>query len=80
MKIRKIDLNTDKEKIMLLGLEEKQKILRQLREKECFSLVNRGQVWYDLLNDEQKAELKVWYQAWLDVTKTFYIPEKPNWI
>ena len=54
--------------------------LRRRREAECFPIINRGQLWYDTLNEEQKAELKEWYIAWLDVTDTLVIPNKPNWI
>lgn len=54
--------------------------LRTRREKECFSIINRGQLWYDTLNEEQLEELKDWYNAWLDVTETKQIPEKLEWI
>ncbi len=54
--------------------------LRQRREKECFSVINRGQAWYNSLSSEQSAELQEWYQAWLNVTETKEIPEKPDWI
>ena len=54
--------------------------LRAKRETECFPIVNRGQLWYDTLTEEQKVELKEWYIAWLDVTDTLVIPNKPNWI
>lgn len=61
---------------------EKSKLyeLRDAREQECFSVINRGGLWYDTLTDEQKEELKVWYKAWLDVTETKIVPEKPNWL
>ena len=54
--------------------------LRFLRDKYCFSIINRGSLWYDTLTDEQKEELKIWYKAWLDVTETKVIPEKLEWI
>ncbi len=54
--------------------------LRRRREKYCFSVINRGQIWYDTLTDGQKAELKNWYNAWLNVTKTFVEPAKPAWL
>ena len=54
--------------------------LRRRRETECFSIINRGQLWYETLNEEQKAELKEWYIAWLDVTDTLVVPNKPNWL
>ena len=54
--------------------------LRSQREKVCFPYVNRGYMWYSKLTNEQKEELDVWYQAWLDVTDTKTIPEKPEWL
>lgn len=54
--------------------------LRQQRETECFSVINRGQLWYETLTETQKEELKIWYQAWLNVTETKVIPEKPSWL
>ena len=54
--------------------------LRAKRETECFPIINRGQLWYDTLNEQQKAELKQWYINWLDVTDTLVVPNKPNWL
>lgn len=54
--------------------------LRAERKTECFSIVNRGKLWYDSLTEEQLQELKVWYQAWLDVTETLQVPEQPKWL
>lgn len=54
--------------------------LRVMREKECFSIINRGTLWYDTLSVSQLAELKNWYIAWLNVTDTFVIPEKLDWL
>ena len=54
--------------------------LRRMREKYCFSVINRGKIWYDTLSNEQIAELKDWYQAWLDVTDTMVEPAKPAWL
>lgn len=31
--------------------------LRQRRAEECFSVINRGALWFDRLTEEQKAEL-----------------------
>ena len=56
------------------------KQLRFQRKEECFPIINRGTLWYDLITPEQTAELKIWYQAWLDVTDTLIIPEKPLWL
>lgn len=54
--------------------------LRSRREQDCFSVINRGVLWYSRLTDEQKAELELWYQAWLDVTETGVIPNNPEWL
>ena len=51
--------------------------LRTRREQECFSVINRGQIWYDLLSLDQKHELVLWYNAWLNVTDTKAVPEVP---
>jgi len=54
--------------------------LRIRREKECFSFINRGQLWYGMLTVKQIAELTAWYKAWLKVTETKVVPEKPSWL
>lgn len=54
--------------------------LRGLREKECFPVINRGKLWYNLLTNEQIAELNDWYIKWLNVTDTLEIPSKPEWL
>lgn len=54
--------------------------LRELREKECFAIVNRGQLWYTSLTVTQMLELTNWYKAWLDVTDTLTPPQKPGWL
>lgn len=54
--------------------------LRQRREQECFSIINRGSLWYATLTDEQVEELNKWYQNWLDCTETLEIPKKPEWL
>lgn len=48
--------------------------------EECFSVINRGRLWYDALTEEQLSELQSWYRAWLDGTNTQTIPEKPEWL
>lgn len=55
-------------------------IIRQRRESECFSYINRGELWYGLLTDEQKAELADWYLSWLDAPETRTIPAPPVWL
>lgn len=64
--------------------------LRYMRQNECFSVINRGILWYNLLTEEQQAELNTWYQAWLDVPQVYQetkpanietiIPQKPSWL
>ena len=55
-------------------------VFRTKREEECFLIINRGQLWYNTLTEEQLAELQTWYKDWLDVTETKVIPQKPSWI
>lgn len=64
------------EDLRLQKLEE----LRQRREQECFSIINRGSLWYDKLSGQQLEELEEWYQKWLDVTETLEAPETPEWL
>lgn len=42
--------------------EYKNQALRRRRIGECFSVINRGQLWYNTLTEEQKQELQIWYQ------------------
>lgn len=74
---------------ILVKNEDKQKEIEELkelnnlrfqRELVCFPYINRGYLWYNKLTDAQKNELDTWYQAWLDVTETKVIPEKPEWL
>lgn len=54
--------------------------LRTRREMECFSVINRGQLWYEGISISQLLELREWYKAWLAVTETLVVPEKPTWL
>lgn len=56
--------------------------LRNKREDVCFSVINRGEIWYrkNVTTEERQNELDNWYQAWLDVTNTLVEPETPEWI
>ncbi|MCD7750394.1 MAG: DUF2977 domain-containing protein [Lachnospiraceae bacterium] len=63
-----------------ISLSKQKNDLRIQREKECFSVINRGMLWYETLTDEQAAELTSWYKAWLDVTDTLTVPESPAFI
>ena len=80
------DARTYEEEILVYKLyteyELNQIYLEELRSKrqiECFKIVNRGKLWYDKLTTNQIEELNIWYQAWLDVTQTNIIPQKPTW-
>lgn len=54
--------------------------LRLRREEECFAVINRSPLWFNTLTEEQKSELQIWYQAWLDVTETRIVPGTPTWL
>ena len=60
--------------------EKRLKIIREKREKECFTIINRGQLWYASLSSKQVDELQDWYREWLDVTETMKLPKKPDWL
>lgn len=62
------------------AMEELKSEYRQRREKECFSVINRGQLWYEGVSISQLLELRQWYKAWLNVTETMVVPEKPAWL
>lgn len=61
-------------------IEEQLREIRIQREIECFPYINRGSLWYEMLTDAQKEELKAWYQAWLDAPQTKIIPARPIWL
>ena len=56
------------------------KELRRKREEECFSVINRGALWYNSLTQQELQELQDWYNKWLQVTETKTIPDKPRWL
>ena len=60
--------------------EEQKENLRSRRETECFSVINRGQLWYEGISLSQLLELRQWYKAWLNVTTTLVAPDKPKWL
>lgn len=62
------------------NIQDHQTRLRGRREKECFRVINRGQLWYATLTVQQLGDLADWYKAWLDVTDTFIVPEMPDWL
>lgn len=54
--------------------------IRANREEKCFPIINRGQLWYDMLTEAQHNELAVWYKAWLDATETMVEPNDLDWV
>lgn len=63
----------------VLPIEDMPNHLRWKR-KWVFSIINRGPAWYNSLTEEQKQELQIWYQAWLDSPETLIEPSTPTWI
>ena len=60
--------------------EAKKADFRLRRETECFSVINRGQLWYEGVSLVQLLELRSWYKSWLNVTETMVVPDKPSWL
>lgn len=60
--------------------EIKANYFRAKRVPYCFDIINRGQLWYNTLSNEQKDELKTWYQGWLDAPNKLKEPKQPNWL
>lgn len=79
---REYDVNVEKDYIEIVRRDDELIIedFRNRRERECFPYINRGSLWYDTLTNEQKLELQVWYAAWLNVTQTLVVPQKPTWL
>ena len=70
----------DADKDDAVRLETEKTSLRARREKDCFSVVNRGWLWYSTLTLAQWRELRTWYISWLKVTETMTPPERPSWV
>lgn len=79
-KVRDGTVVFDSEQNAMLEQEQLKETFRQRREKECFSIINRGQLWYESITLPQLLELRAWYKAWLNVTDTMVVPEKPAWL
>ena len=79
-KLKEKLLTFDEEENETIENENTKQALRERRKTECFSYVNRGQLWYSALSIKQIAELTAWYKAWLNVTETFAVPERPTWL
>lgn len=60
---------------------DKQGYLRLIRNQECFNFIdNKSTLWYNSLSSDQLKDLTDWYNAWLNVTETEIVPEKPSWL
>lgn len=70
----------DEERLVVLQNEAENTRLRNERDAECFSVINRGWLWYDTLTEKQTKELRKWYKDWLDVTETKKKPDRPSWL
>lgn len=72
----------ERDKFILLKSEEEinKEIIRQRREEECFKVIDRSELWYEGLSEENKEELREWYQVWLKAPQTGIVPEKLEWI
>ena len=64
----------------MLGQIDKVAMYRFIRNQVCFPIINRGQLWYNNLTNEQKEELAKWYNDWLNVTETLIEPKTPEWL
>jgi hypothetical protein len=62
------------------SVEETKEIIRRLRTNRVFPIINRSNFWFNSLTQSQKDELQVWYQEWLNATKTLKIPKRPEWL
>lgn len=69
-----------KQKAEAFKAQSEMRQLRRRRDEECFTVINRGELWYEKLTPKEKTELAAWYQGWLDVTETGVVPEIPEWL
>lgn len=67
-------------RIVKKSLEDISQKLRVEREEVCFPIINRGQCWYDTLDEKQLSEIKVWYLQWLDAPQTKTRPKDLQWL
>lgn len=73
-------LTLDEERLAALQLAGRQNAIRARRERECYSVINRGQLWYEGISLARLAELRQWYKAWRDAPATLIIPDRPAWL
>lgn len=79
-RVRDGHLFFDEEQAGVIQTETENAQLRVERDAECFSVINRGWLWYDTLTEKQTKELRKWYKDWLDVTETKKKPDRPSWL
>ena len=70
----------DADRLAALQLADRQNAIRARRERECYSVINRGQLWYEGISLARLAELRQWYKAWRDAPATLIIPDRPAWL
>lgn len=73
-------LTEDSEALAALQEQHRKEEIRRQREDQCFPYINRGTLWYESLTQDQRTQLRQWYQAWLDAPETMTIPEAPEWL
>lgn len=73
-------LALDEDRLAALQLADRQNAIRARRELECYSIINRGQLWYEGVSLAHLVELRKWYKAWLDAPATLIIPDRPAWL
>ena len=70
----------DEDRAAELQAEANKNVIRARRERECYSVINRGQLWYEGISLARLAELRQWYKAWRDAPATLIIPDRPAWL
>lgn len=70
----------DADRLAALQLADRRNAIRARRERECYSVINRGQLWYEGVSITHLVELRKWYKAWLDAPATLIIPDRPAWL
>lgn len=73
-------LTQDPEAVAALQLLFRQEEIRRQREDQCFPYINRGNLWYQRLSQEQLEQLEAWYGAWLDAPQTLEMPGRLSWL
>lgn len=74
------ELREDSEALAALQEQHRKEEIRRQREDQCFPFINRGTLWYESLTQDQRTQLRQWYQAWLDAPETMAIPKTPEWL